>query len=114
MSILALPYAPQGNALLVVALSVLLTISVFASVASGAHIRASENERADRTPAQFYRVIHEIQSTIEANNQIADLEEAYFQGESYQPTYFSDTGVRTRDLRGFELQREILRIRLSL
>lgn len=68
----------------------------------------------DRTATRFNRVIGEIQASIRANNEIADLEKAYFRGETHKAIYLVEDGIRTRDLRGFELQREILRIRLSM
>ena len=71
-------------------------------------------EALDRNETRFNQVIHEIQSTIRANNRIADLEEAYFRGETLIALDRVDGGIRTRDLRGFELQQEILSIRLSL
>ncbi|WP_432698439.1 hypothetical protein ACQUQP_08875 [Marinobacterium sp. YM272] len=60
------------------------------------------------------RIDHQVaalQAQIRALNKIDALEEAYRTGRSYT---LSEDVVRTRDIAGFDLQLEILRIRLGL
>jgi len=56
-------------------------------------------------------VMGNLQQTIQSLNRIDALEEAYWRGEGVR---IPDEHVRTRDLRGFDLQREILKIRLNM
>ncbi len=72
---------------------------------------AADSEEFNRTPGRFGQVLQALQYRIRASNEIDDLEAAFWREESVRKI---DEGVRTRDLKGFDLQREILRIRLSM
>jgi len=72
---------------------------------------ASDAAPFNRTPDRFSEMITDLQATIQAVNRIDALEEAYWRGEGYR---VPEDVVRKRDLKGFDLQLEILRVRLSM
>lgn len=75
------------------------------------HLIASDAKLFDRTPDRFEAVLTDLRSTIESVNRINALEEAYWRGEGYR---IPEDTVRKRDLKGFDLQLEILRVRLNM
>ncbi|NVK42181.1 MAG: hypothetical protein HWE39_13150 [Oceanospirillaceae bacterium] len=72
---------------------------------------ANEAAGLDRTPDRFKAVLTDLRATIQAVNRITALEEAYWRDEGYR---IPEDVVRKRDLRGFDLQLEILRVRLNM
>lgn len=74
-------------------------------------LAADDPAELNRTPDRFGQVMGSLQYRIQAHNLINELEEAYWHGEGYS---VSDSGIRKRDLKGFDLQLDILRIRLSM
>ncbi len=74
-------------------------------------LTAASSDEFNRTPGRFGQVLQTLQHRIRASNEIDDLEAAFWREEGVQKV---DEGVRTRNLKGFDLQLEILRIRLNM